>query len=98
MDYVEYYIGGERIDFDSVITPELVAGAEAEIDSRGLKIEEGRTVTDLFREYFASYCGCVVHRHPDGVFAVIEMCIDHEREAQAVDNARARRLLEQSEQ
>ena len=95
MNQGQYYVGKYRVDFGALVSPEVIANIEEIADVNGVILAPGMTWYDLMREYHGSYCACRVRRHPDGTFAVIEMCQDHVDQQQAEADERARTLLEE---
>ena len=93
MNEGQYYVGKHRIDFGVLISPEAIASVEDVATANGIELAEGYTWYGLIRGYHGSYCDCGVRRHPDGTFAVIEVCQDHLDERQAEADERARALL-----
>lgn len=91
----QYYVGKYRVDFCALISSEVVANIEEIADVNGIILAQGMTWYDLMREFHGSYCNCRVRRHPDGAFAIIEMCQDHLDEQQAEADERARALLDE---
>ena len=95
MNEGKYYVGKYRIDFGELLSWEVVADIEELADVNGIILAQSITWYDLMRECHGSYCDCRVRRHPDGTFAVIEMCQDHLEQRQAEADERARALLEE---
>lgn len=95
MNEGQYYTGKYRVDYGESLSSEAVASIEELADVNGIMLAPGVTWYDLMREYHGSYCVCRVRRHPDGTFAVIEMCRDHSKQQQVEADERARALLEE---
>ena len=94
MNEGQYYVGRYRVDFGALLSPEVIANIEEIADVNGVILAPRMTWYDLMREYHGYYCTCRVRRHPDGTFAVIEICQDHLEQQQAEADERARTLLE----
>ena len=87
-----YYIGKYRTDFGVLISPEAIAEFERMAAAENLVLGSF-TPYDLIRGFHGSYCLCEVKRHPDGTFAVTELCQGHLDELQDEADERARALL-----
>lgn len=94
MNEEQYYIGKYRIDYGDLLSSEVITNIEEITDVNGIMLAPGMTWYDLMREFHGSYCDCRMRRHPDGTFAVIEMCQDHFEQQQSEADERARTLLE----
>ena len=63
--------------------------------ANGIELGDEYNLYDLLRGFHGSYCHCEVKRHPDGTFAVTELCRGHLEERQDEADERARNLLEE---
>ena len=91
MTKAQYYVGKYRVDFGVLISPESIIELERMAGANGIVVPENCDMYDLMRGYHGSYCYCQVKRHPDGTFAVVELCRGHleERQDEADERARA---------
>lgn len=93
MNEGQYYIGKYRVDFGVLISPESVTELERMAGVSGIEIPGDCNLYNLLRGFHGSYCHCEVKRHPDGTFAVTELCQGHLEELQDEADERARALL-----